>query len=85
MTLLLYCYSWLLSKTGQVGKEQGNSNEDVDEWSNRVFVATYDVTTDTAAVARTLGVAEDLIVKMRADEWTEHIKPYETKVKSPLR
>jgi thiamine kinase-like enzyme len=71
MTIILCYYSWMLMQTKMVGKEQGNTPSDVNNWKERIHTAALDYTADVQRIANLLQVPASLIESFRNYEKTQ--------------
>ncbi len=70
MAVVRHWYGFALTEIGAVGANHGNSQEDTDEWTDRVREAVLDATNDAETMEKDLAVNVSVIHTLRRDVTT---------------
>ena len=65
--IVIQVFSWVISLFGGVGEKQGNSDNDMKSWGEKVGAAMSDALADEAALAKALDVDVSLVREFRED------------------
>lgn len=71
--ICIQVFAWLISRFGGVGETQGNSDEDMHSWKEKLDGAMADVLGDQAGLARALDVDVSLVKRFREDFYSGKI------------
>lgn len=65
--IVIQIFSWFISRFGGLGETQGNSDNDMQSWKDKLDGAMSDVLGDEAGLAKALDVESSLVKQFRAD------------------
>ena len=65
MVICIWYFGWILGEVGGVGKTQGNTDNDMDAWTERLTTACLEAVEEEDAFAKDIGVSVDVIRKFK--------------------